>query len=75
MIGVKNLDGMLGTDIFCNEGLLCAAAARLGETAVMTVVGLIIGPLVFLDKLCPTKADMLVSYCPGPGDSYFFILI
>ena len=27
MIGVKNLDGMLGTDIFYNDGLLTAAAA------------------------------------------------
>ena len=47
MIGVKKRDGMLGTDIFCKEGFVAAAAALLGATAVSTVIGLMIVPLTF----------------------------
>ena len=57
MIGVKNLDGILGTDIFCKEGLLSAAAARLGLTAVITVIGLITAPLVFFCNAGPMKLE------------------
>ena len=44
MTGVKKREGMLGTDIFCKLGLETAAAARPGETAWITVIGLIIAP-------------------------------
>ena len=46
MIGVRNLDGMLGTDIFCKLGLLTAAAARPGEIGLITVIGLMTAPLL-----------------------------
>ena len=66
MTGVKNLDGMLGTDIFYRLGLLAAAAALPGETACKTDIGLMMLPLVpgLMDLL---KADTFVSYDPGPG--------
>ena len=48
MTGVRNRDGMLGTDIFCNDGLETAAIARPGETAFTTVMGLIMAPDVLL---------------------------
>lgn len=48
MTGVKNFDGMLGTDIFCKLGLDTAAIARPGETLVTTVIGFMIAPDVLL---------------------------
>jgi hypothetical protein len=47
MIGVRNREGILGTDIFCKDGFVAAAAALLGATAVSTVIGLITVPLTF----------------------------
>ena len=44
MIGVRKREGMLGTDIFCRLGLLTTAAARPGDTACTTVIGLMMAP-------------------------------
>ena len=46
MIGVKNRDGMLGTDIFYKLGLLMAAAARPGEIGLITVRGCMTEPRI-----------------------------
>ena len=70
MIGVKNREGILGTDIFCKLGLLIAAAARPGAMGLMTVNGLITAPLG-LSRLGVTKEDLCGSYEPGPGESGF----
>jgi len=39
MIGVRNRDGILGTDIFYKLGLLTAAAALPGAIGLITVKG------------------------------------
>lgn len=61
MTGIKKREGILGTDIFCKLGLETTAAARPGETALTTVIGLIMAPDVLcgLDyriRLLPSKA-------------------
>lgn len=60
MIGVKNLDGILGAEILRSPGLV-AAALNLGDK--LFVGPEIIGPetLKFL-----SKSDVVVSYFPGP---------
>ena len=63
IIGVKNLDGILGTDIFWSDGFVSAAAALLGAIVVMTVIG-----LIFPLELAPSKLP-LREYYPGPGIS------
>ena len=68
MIGVKNLDGMLGTDIFYNDGLLTAAAARPGEIGLITVNGLMTAPLGEA-RIGVWNYDLCALYSPGPGDS------
>ena len=41
---MRNLEGMLGTDIFYKLGLETTAAARPGEIAFTTVTGFMIAP-------------------------------
>ena len=66
IIGVRKRDGMLGTDIFCKLGLLTAAAALPGETAFITVMGLIPAPRGL--RLGDVNEDSgKGSYYPGPG--------
>ena len=55
--GVKNREGILGTDIFCRLGLLTAAAALPEATAWTTVIGFIMAPepllgLLFFERAC-----------------------
>lgn len=57
MIGVRNLDGILGTDIFCKLGLLTAAAARPGAIGLITVKGFITVPLFGLPRAGVLNAD------------------
>jgi len=63
MIGVRNLEGMLGTVILLRLGLKIAARSRDDYT---TYGAHIIGPeILFLSLL---KELTLVSYDPGPGE-------
>ena len=69
MIGVRNRDGMLGTDIFWRDGFVKAAAARLGATVVKTVIGLISEPLTLcLGTSMLAKLPCFGEYEPGPGN-------
>lgn len=70
--GVRNLLGILGTDIFYRLGLLAAAAALPGETAYSTEIGLItaLGAALAIGLPWPPgKSETAVSYWPGPGAS------
>ena len=75
MIGVKNLEGMLGTDIFWSDGFVIAAAARLGAIVVKTVIGLIMEPLTLcFESWVLVKLPLFGEYEPGPGNSSFGLL-
>lgn len=63
MIGVRKRDGMLGTDIFCRLGLETAAIARPVDTAVITVIGLIIAP-----EVLPGLGDRFMPWVAEDGD-------
>ena len=71
-MGVKNLDGIEGTDIFCKAGLLTTAMALPGLMGESTVTGLIT-PLMTRGLLWLAvglkKSDRNASYWPGPGIS------
>ena len=60
IIGVKNLEGILGADTFNSPGLT-AAALSLGDYYL--VGALIIGPELFFPL---SKTDVEASYLPGP---------
>ena len=48
MTGIRKRDGILGTDIFCKLGFETTAAARPGDIAFTTVIGLMMAPEVLL---------------------------
>ena len=68
MTGVMNLDGILGTDIFCKLGFEMMAAALPGEMAWFTVMGLNMAP-DFYPLFLLLKSETKVLYWPGPGFS------
>ena len=61
---MRKREGMLGTDIFCRLGLETTAAARPGDTAFTTVMGLMMAPdvlcgLAFRKKPSAVEADYM----------------
>lgn len=60
IIGVKNLEGILGAETFSKPGFT-AAALSLGDYCL--VGALITGPELFLPL---SKTDVEASYLPGP---------